>query len=57
MDARNAVVNSNEISGINFELPIAPIRLQKHKVGRTFSIHEKLSATPPVGNPRRIQIF
>jgi hypothetical protein len=35
-DARNAAVNSNEISDINFEFRITPIRLQKHKVDRTF---------------------
>jgi hypothetical protein len=56
-DARNAAVNSNEISAINFELRITLIRFQKHKVGRTFSIHETLSTTPPVGNLRKIQIF
>jgi hypothetical protein len=42
---------------LNFELRITLIRFQKHKVGRTFSIHETLSTTPPVGNPRKIQIF
>jgi hypothetical protein len=56
-DGSNAAVNSNEISDVNFELRITLIRVRKRKVGRTFSIHEDLSAVRPVGNPRRIQIF
>jgi hypothetical protein len=54
---RNAAVNSNEISGIYFELRITTIRLLKREVGRTLSIREKLSVAPPVGNSLRIQIL